>query len=250
MPCALRRHRGPLDRVPLRAAVVVAHGARRGAHRRARRRRRRDASSAWCATRTRARVDSPRVRGVRAARRAAPSSGSRRRPPRSGRRRGWRSITGSAAVAIGEASIVIVAASAHRGEAFAVCRYAIERVKQIAPIWKHEYFEGGDVWIEGAAADPDDDGGARARRERTGMRVTVRLFARLRDLAGAGGWRATCAPGATIARRLARRRRSASGAGAVRRARCRRAEPRVRAPVGGRRPTPTKSRFMPPVSGG
>jgi molybdopterin synthase catalytic subunit len=65
-------------------------------------------------------------------------------------------------VAIGEASIVIVAVSAHRGDAFAVCRYAIERVKQIAPIWKHEYFEGGDVWIEGATADPDD---AAAREE-------------------------------------------------------------------------------------
>ena len=59
-------------------------------------------------------------------------------------------------VAIGEASIVIVAASAHRGEAFAASRYAIERVKQIAPIWKREYFEGGDVWIEGAVAAPDD----------------------------------------------------------------------------------------------
>jgi molybdopterin synthase catalytic subunit len=59
-------------------------------------------------------------------------------------------------VAIGEASIVIVAASAHRAEAFAASRYAIERVKQIAPIWKREYFEGGDVWIEGAVAAPDD----------------------------------------------------------------------------------------------
>ena len=57
---------------------------------------------------------------------------------------------------IGEASIVIIAASPHRGEAFAACRYAIERVKQISPIWKHEHFEGGDVWIEGATADPDD----------------------------------------------------------------------------------------------
>ena len=57
---------------------------------------------------------------------------------------------------IGEASIAIAAASPHRAEAFAVCRYAIERVKQIVPIWKHEYFEGGDVWIEGATADPSD----------------------------------------------------------------------------------------------
>ena len=57
---------------------------------------------------------------------------------------------------IGEASVAIAAASPHRAEAFAACRYAIERIKQIAPIWKHEFFEGGDVWIEGATADPDD----------------------------------------------------------------------------------------------
>ncbi len=58
---------------------------------------------------------------------------------------------------IGETSVAIAAASPHRAEAFAACRYAIERVKQIAPIWKHEFFEGGDVWIEGATANPDDD---------------------------------------------------------------------------------------------
>jgi molybdopterin synthase catalytic subunit len=58
---------------------------------------------------------------------------------------------------VGEASVAIVAASPHRTDAFAACRYAIERVKQIVPIWKHEHFEGGDVWLEGATADPDDD---------------------------------------------------------------------------------------------
>jgi molybdopterin synthase catalytic subunit len=58
---------------------------------------------------------------------------------------------------IGEASIIIVAASPHRANAFAACRYTIERVKQIVPIWKHEHFEGGDVWLEGATADPDDE---------------------------------------------------------------------------------------------
>ena len=60
-------------------------------------------------------------------------------------------------LAIGDASVVIAAASAHRATAFAACRYAIERVKQIVPIWKHEHFEGGDVWIEGATADPSDE---------------------------------------------------------------------------------------------
>jgi molybdopterin synthase catalytic subunit len=60
-------------------------------------------------------------------------------------------------LAIGEASVAIAAASPHRADAFAACRYTIERVKQIVPIWKHEYFEGGDVWIEGATADPEDE---------------------------------------------------------------------------------------------
>ena len=69
-------------------------------------------------------------------------------------------------VAIGEASIVIAAASPHRADAFAASRYAIERVKQIAPIWKHEHFEGGDVWIEGATADPADEAARQAALER------------------------------------------------------------------------------------
>lgn len=57
---------------------------------------------------------------------------------------------------LGEASIIIAAVSPHRADAFAACRYTIERVKQIVPIWKHEHFEGGDVWLEGATADPED----------------------------------------------------------------------------------------------
>jgi molybdopterin synthase catalytic subunit len=60
-------------------------------------------------------------------------------------------------IEIGDASIVIAAASPHRAHAFAACRYAIERVKQIVPIWKREHFEGGEVWLEGATADPHDE---------------------------------------------------------------------------------------------
>jgi len=63
---------------------------------------------------------------------------------------------------VGEASVAIVAAAGHRAEAFQVSRYAIERIKQVAPIWKHEFFEDGDAWVEGAVADPDD---VDARRE-------------------------------------------------------------------------------------
>jgi molybdopterin synthase catalytic subunit len=69
-------------------------------------------------------------------------------------------------LAIGETSVVIAAASPHRRDAFAACRYAIERVKQIAPIWKHEHFEGGEVWIEGATADPYDEAARQAAFER------------------------------------------------------------------------------------
>jgi molybdopterin synthase catalytic subunit len=68
--------------------------------------------------------------------------------------------TGS--LAVGETSVAIAAASPHRAEAFSACRYVIERLKQVAPVWKHEFFEGGEAWIEGATADPND---ASAREE-------------------------------------------------------------------------------------
>jgi len=58
---------------------------------------------------------------------------------------------------VGQASVAIATCSPHRVDAFAACRYSIERIKQIAPIWKHEFFEGGDVWIEGATADPHNE---------------------------------------------------------------------------------------------
>jgi molybdopterin synthase catalytic subunit len=69
-------------------------------------------------------------------------------------------------VEIGEASVAIAAASPHRAEAFSACRYAIERIKQIAPIWKHEHFAGGEVWIEGATADAADESARAAALER------------------------------------------------------------------------------------
>jgi molybdopterin synthase catalytic subunit len=53
---------------------------------------------------------------------------------------------------IGEASVVIAVAAPHRAQAFEACRYAIERIKEIAPIWKKEHFEGGAVWVEGPTA--------------------------------------------------------------------------------------------------
>ncbi len=48
---------------------------------------------------------------------------------------------------VGEASVVIAVSSAHRDEAFAACRYAIERIKEIVPIWKKEHYDDGAVWV-------------------------------------------------------------------------------------------------------
>ena len=50
---------------------------------------------------------------------------------------------------IGECSTLIVVASAHRNGAFDACRYAIDAIKQIVPIWKKEFYADGEVWIEG-----------------------------------------------------------------------------------------------------
>ena len=48
---------------------------------------------------------------------------------------------------IGQASVLIALASPHRAEAFAACQYAIDRLKQIVPIWKKEVWSDGSQWI-------------------------------------------------------------------------------------------------------
>lgn len=72
-------------------------------------------------------------------------------------------------VAVGEASVVIAVASAHRAEAFEACRYAIEELKARAPIWKAERFSDGSVWMGAPArsAPQDDEGHAEPRVDRT-----------------------------------------------------------------------------------
>ncbi|MGA9356061.1 MAG: molybdenum cofactor biosynthesis protein MoaE [Terriglobales bacterium] len=52
---------------------------------------------------------------------------------------------------IGETSVLIVVASAHRGAAFEACRWVIDTLKKTVPIWKKEYFEDGAVWADGEA---------------------------------------------------------------------------------------------------
>lgn len=48
---------------------------------------------------------------------------------------------------IGQASVVIALAAPHRAEAFAAAQYAIDRLKQIVPIWKKEVWSDGSQWI-------------------------------------------------------------------------------------------------------
>jgi MoaE-MoaD fusion protein len=50
---------------------------------------------------------------------------------------------------IGQTSVLIVVASAHRGPAFEACRWIIDTLKKTVPIWKKEYFEDGAVWADG-----------------------------------------------------------------------------------------------------
>lgn len=50
---------------------------------------------------------------------------------------------------IGETSVLIVVASAHRGAAFEACRWVIDTLKKTVPIWKKEHFVDGAVWADG-----------------------------------------------------------------------------------------------------
>lgn len=50
---------------------------------------------------------------------------------------------------IGETSVLIVVASAHRSAAFDACRWMIDTLKKTVPIWKKEFFEDGAVWADG-----------------------------------------------------------------------------------------------------
>lgn len=61
-------------------------------------------------------------------------------------------------VGLGEASVVIAAAAAHRAAAFDACRYAIEELKARAPIWKREQFADGSVWLGAPARTQAEEG--------------------------------------------------------------------------------------------
>ena len=66
-------------------------------------------------------------------------------------------------VPVGESSVVIAVSAGHRREAFAACRWLIDRLKQIVPIWKKEHFRGGEVWIGAQQSTPPPRRRSRSR---------------------------------------------------------------------------------------
>src|ERR1700733_242551 len=56
---------------------------------------------------------------------------------------------------VGETSVLVVVASAHRGAAFDACRWLIDTLKKTVPIWKKEQFVDGASWADGEAFPSD-----------------------------------------------------------------------------------------------
>jgi molybdopterin synthase catalytic subunit len=50
-------------------------------------------------------------------------------------------------VPVGQVSVAVAVSSAHREEAFAACRYGIDTLKATVPIWKKEFYRGGEHWV-------------------------------------------------------------------------------------------------------
>lgn len=61
---------------------------------------------------------------------------------------GARCVHRVGALALGDLAVWVGVSSAHRGDAFAACRYIIDEVKARVPIWKKEFYAGGDSgWV-------------------------------------------------------------------------------------------------------
>tara|TARA_Y100001949_G_C15935636_1_gene307756 strand:+ start:396 stop:770 length:375 start_codon:yes stop_codon:yes gene_type:complete len=57
---------------------------------------------------------------------------------------------------LGETSLLVAVAAPHRAEAFSITMYVVDRIKEIVPIWKKEFFEDGSVWVGSAGAAPQN----------------------------------------------------------------------------------------------
>jgi MoaE-MoaD fusion protein len=57
---------------------------------------------------------------------------------------------------IGEASLLVVVSSPHRGDAFEACHWTVDRIKEVVPVWKKEHWQGGAAWVEGHPVQPPE----------------------------------------------------------------------------------------------
>jgi len=65
-------------------------------------------------------------------------------------------------IEVGEASVAVAVTSPHRGQAFDACRYVIDTLKKVVPIWKKEFYADGAVWLEGPGSTQPVAGPRRA----------------------------------------------------------------------------------------
>ena len=54
---------------------------------------------------------------------------------------------------IGETSLLVAVSSPHRVDAFEACHWAVDRIKEVVPVWKKEHWRGGSAWVEGHAVE-------------------------------------------------------------------------------------------------
>ena len=54
---------------------------------------------------------------------------------------------------IGETSLVVAVSGPHRAAVFEVCQYIVDRIKEIVPIWKKEFFEDGAIYVESPGSE-------------------------------------------------------------------------------------------------
>jgi len=60
-------------------------------------------------------------------------------------------------LAVGDTALIVAVSAPHREEAFDACRHAIDRIKEVVPIWKKEVWEDGEAWLGGRpAVQPGD----------------------------------------------------------------------------------------------
>ena len=55
---------------------------------------------------------------------------------------------------IGETSLVVAVSGPHRSPVFEVCQYIVDRIKEVVPIWKKEFFEDGAIWVDSTPCEP------------------------------------------------------------------------------------------------